>query len=207
MTDPKNCGECEEACQSVGETCTAGHCVDTIETCATIHQVNPASDTGFYTLTDGTQIYCEMTHSELTYEQLGIGEFDHTFAGYSQISFTEFADPLMQATFIALFNHQGGAKAIEVFSVGNCCMKADNSANMLGFGAGATNIIFPATPPSTVVCGGYVVGTAYSVALQGSGMMIQSLPLPAAFFTTHPPQPVSNCGTAMNPSFFWKRHP
>lgn len=204
MSDGANCGSCGNACQAAGETCTAGHCVDAVADCATIHQLNSAAMTGFYTLHDATQIYCEMTHPNVTYQELGMGEFDLTYAGYDLISFSDLADAAMQQTFIALYNHQGGTRTIAGYtSSGNCCVKQDASANMLGLGG---MYITPATAPSTIVCDAYTPGTSYAMALSESSTMIQGAPLPTTFFTAHPAAAVAACSTATNPAFFWKRH-
>lgn len=184
----------------------AGHCVDGVTGCASLHLLNPTAASGFYTLLDNTQIYCDMNHPQLTYQELGLGEFDMTYAGYERITMTEFADPAMQQVFIALYNHQAGARTMAGFvTSGNCCIKQDDTpTKMLVFGVG--NYLTPATAPSTIVCSSYVVGTSYTVALMEDSTKIQAS-LPATFFTANPPALATFCSDATNPAFFWKRHP
>ncbi|MEO8549507.1 MAG: hypothetical protein ABI678_06025 [Kofleriaceae bacterium] len=206
--DPANCGFCGNQCSSGSEMCMAGHCVSGVDTCNEIKSINSMAPTGFYTLANGSQIYCEMTHADVTYEDIGMGQFDLTYPGFDRITLAEFTNPLMQTTFIALMNRYGGAQTMTDYVgdpvMGNCCFKVDDTANVLTFGAG--NYLTPATAPSTIVCGTYVPGTRYTVALMESSTMIQAIPLPATFFSAHPAATAAVCATSKNPAFFWKRH-
>jgi hypothetical protein len=202
MTDSMNCGVCGNACQATGETCISGHCVDPNISCASLNAAGKPS--GLYTLDDSSMVFCNM-NDHMTYQELDLGQFNMAYAGYDRITMAEFADPTLQQAFIALYNLQAGAKTMAGFTTsGNCCIKADDTVNMLVFGTG--NYMTPATAPSTIVCSTYVPGTAYTVALMESSAMIQAT-LATTFFTTNPPSTAAFCSTSTNPAFFWKRHP
>src|SRR5450432_4727382 len=53
MATNDHCGSCENACQTVGSMCMAGHCVDNIRSCAQIHMLSPSATSGFYNFLDG----------------------------------------------------------------------------------------------------------------------------------------------------------
>jgi hypothetical protein len=202
MTDSMNCGLCGNACQATNEMCSAGHCVDPNISCATLMSAGKPS--GLYTLNDLSMVYCNM-NDQMTYQELGLGQFNLTYAGYTRITMAEFADPNEQQAFIALYNLQVGAKTIAGFTMsGNCCIKGDDTANMLVFGTG--NYMTLGTPPATPICNTYVPGTAYAISLMQDPAKIQAT-LDPAFFTNNPPSTAALCSTATNPAFFWKRHP
>jgi hypothetical protein len=60
-SDVKNCGGCGIECQSGGESCQAGACVDTLATCANVATANPNASDGVYTFVDGTTLNCDIS--------------------------------------------------------------------------------------------------------------------------------------------------
>jgi hypothetical protein len=61
MTDKNNCGGCGVACESSGETCQAGTCVDMFASCADIVAANPQAADGTYTFVNGTKANCDFS--------------------------------------------------------------------------------------------------------------------------------------------------
>lgn len=61
MSDPMNCGGCGVACQSVGESCQAGTCMDTLMSCADVIASNPNALDGTYTFVNNTKANCDFS--------------------------------------------------------------------------------------------------------------------------------------------------
>ena len=127
MTTAAHCGSCDNACQTAGSVCMAGHCVDNITSCTQIHMVNPAATTGFYNLLDGTQIFCDMVGLKGYAGPLLMAQFDSNPTGYTIISGTDLASSAGSA-FVALYNQHGGLKVAVPWTSTNCCFKSDSTA-------------------------------------------------------------------------------
>jgi Stigma-specific protein, Stig1 len=205
MTDSKNCGACSNTCNS-GETCAAGHCSDMVTTCAQIHSINGAAASGFYTLLDGTQLYCDMTAVK-GYTSLIMAQFDSNPTGYTIVSASDLEDAGEGAAFIALYNQQGGLRLPTAFGVvnDNCCFKNDTTTtNMLFLQA---TYAYPAVAgvKTCTPVGGYVTTNLYQLNLLPDTMpAFATPPLPANFFTLHPATSGAGCSVANNPAIFWK---
>lgn len=211
MTDKDNCGDCGSACHVAGETCQAGRCVDS---CKAILAAAGSSGDGVYTLTDGSEIYCDMTAGGVTYRAVDYGNFygsdgSGNYTGsdgsndYRVITVADLDEPKLQTAFVALFDYQGGAKLLAEWTPGNCCFKYDATDNMLGFGS---NYLMPmgldgsANSRSTL--------PAFESFMMfdnfGSDTTAVTPPLGSDFFTMYPPTGYDTCGIAQNPAFFWK---
>jgi hypothetical protein len=211
MTTQAHCGNCGTACSTDRELCQAGHCVDYMTSCASIHQNNAAATNGLYTLIDGTQVYCDMARSDLMWVGVAMGQFNTTPVGFDFIRGAELMDAGAQAAFLFFYNRQNGLPVIATFSSSNCCFKSDpDPANLNMYVFGANNYLAPLTPPATGVCnpaGGYLLNTTFSLSLAQSTTNVMLAPVAADFFTTHAPGAMTLCSVGNNPGMFWKRKP
>ncbi len=171
-------------------------------TCAQMHTAGLSAD-GPYTKLDGSTIYCDMEDGGTQIYGVSFGNYATAYAGYVMISLNNYVSPGLQRTFIDLFNQQSGAPLIATWSIGNCCVKYDASANMLFLGSGDNNQAYveagfcSATPPATA---GLTVWV-------GTTDTAQTLPLPTNFFQMFTPSEGTECGASTNPAFFWKETP
>jgi hypothetical protein len=207
MTDSMHCGDCDVKCQTVGESCVAGHCTDMITSCSQLHMLTPSAADGFYTLIDSSRVYCDMTDGAVTYEALSFGQFNIVTAGYDLVTPTDLGHASIQAAFVALYNAQGGATTIAPVTIGNCCFKFDAGANELFFGG---NFLTPITTAGVAACAGLHSDPAYrfdTVVPTTQVHTPQNPPLAANFFTANPATgAVDQCSDNNNPAFFFKRH-
>ncbi len=202
MTDHDHCGACDGACTDA-EDCLAGHCTDDTASCAAIKQANPAAMDGPYThKLDGTQFYCDMTHS-MQYDELGIGAFNVAHTGFTQIGGADLAAPGAQHAFIWLYNYQGGATNLVLnwSGAGCCAMRGTSAANEdLGFNG---TFVGPAdSTTNTFSCLAAYPAATYRLS-QGSAPLPD--PLPDDFFSTTTVTEINVCADAGNPALFWKR--
>jgi hypothetical protein len=206
MTDNAHCGTCDNACQAIGSTCMAGHCVDTITSCAEIHMLAPSATSGFYTLHDGSQVYCDMINVQ-TFEAVGFGQYDVAHTGWTMVSLADLQNATMQSVFITLYNQQGGLKLVEPWKDNNCCFMFDNSTNNLMLQA---KLIYPLVIGTTAnECNVMHTAPLYTWQVQTSPAVTNTAAsLPGNYFTTFPPTGVAQCSVMQaNPAFFWRKHP
>ncbi len=181
---------------------------DQLASCAAILAANPMAPDGVYTINpDGSpiQVFCDMTHGGVTYEQLAFGNSFSSYEGYSLISTSELNDPVIQQAFTALFNQQGSAmiNIDNTFNSANCCIKAADSGpnSFLHLG---DHIVFPATVDNIVQCQAQYPDPSYRFAF-GDTLEVSPTPLPADFLSTHPATTAPICGDDNNPGWFFKR--
>jgi hypothetical protein len=207
--DPNFCGDCETACAS-GIACIEGDCAPVPASCAAIHAANPGFPSGPYTINPGTgavEVYCDMVHGPVTYDQLGFGLHGSPPGGYTEVSVADLSDPVIQQAFIYLFNRQGGA-AVNLsvgFTTSNCCfMAADSSATVLHFGG---KYLYPATVGVDATqcspAGGYV-DASYRFFFAERGPYSPN-PMPTDFFAANPATNVFACDQTGNPALFFHR--
>jgi hypothetical protein len=201
-----HCGDCESKC-AVGSTCTTGHCVDNVTTCAQILMVNDQQPSGFYTLIDGSLIYCDMT-TMVGYSSLVMAQWDAGPTGYAIVSAADLQNASEQTAFIQLYNKQGGLTVPTTFVSGNCCFKNDaTTTSMLDI---QSDHVFPSAAGATQCNpqGGYVVGTTYQFEIQLSATPSFVTNMPPNFFATNPATAssttIQQCAVANNPAVFWK---
>jgi hypothetical protein len=200
MTDTMNCGACGTACQAAGELCSAGNCVDFLSSCATLKQAQMPS--ALYTLVDTSTVFCNM-EDNMTYEAIMFGQYNVAVPGYDLISDTDLQNVTLQNAFVAIYNHQGGAKLLAPWTSTNCCFKFDASLNEIEFG---TNYLSPFTTAGVAACS---PSPTYADPVYRFGIgqsVVTPVPLAADFFTTNPVTVHDACGEGSNPAFFWKRH-
>ena len=211
MTDDMHCGTCTTACTSVGNGCVAGSCVDLTASCAVIHARSPAAPSGPYThAADNTQFFCDMSKGinagppPIQYDELAVGQYNLTYAGYTMIDGMMLADAITQQAFIFLFDHQnGGSRALTTWSPGNVCYTV-RAAGGLRLSLN-NSIIFPAQ--AGVQTSSFVINQIYSFDLVNlQPAVIPAKPIGATFFQTNPPGEVVNCGDSNNPALYFKRH-
>jgi hypothetical protein len=185
--------------------------VDDSTSCAALHQANPAAPDGVYTFNRPpglVQVFCDMTHGGVSYEQVAFGNSQASYAGYNLVASTELRDPTIQQAFIALYNLQGaGAINIDVgFNSDNCCFKTSDSdsSNYLQLG---NLYVFPANSDGSTNCNFGYTAPAYQFSLASSGNVGDAVlgPLPTDFFTTHVASLQPGCTTSNNPGWFFKR--
>lgn len=197
-----HCGDCESKC-AVGSICTTGHCVDNVTTCAQIHMVNDQQPSGFYTLIDGSQIYCDMT-TMVGYSSLVMAQWDAGPTGYKIVSAVDLQNVSEQNAFIQLYNHQGGFKVLTGFSSGNCCFKNDTTTDMMLFLQNAD--VYPGTGGASACNAAYAVTTTYQFEVLPDSPMPTPIPsMASSFFATYPATAIiMGCAIDKNPAVFWK---
>src|SRR5512143_1790942 len=87
MTSDQHCGSCDTQC-APNQARSSGMCVAVGIDCARIKLLNPAAAEGVYTNpNNGVQFYCNMTTTPpTTYYELGFGQFNTTYAGFTTIT-------------------------------------------------------------------------------------------------------------------------
>jgi stigma-specific protein Stig1 len=198
--DPMHCGSCTQVCMAT-EACLASACVDKMASCAVIHQLDATKPTGVYMDANGTTFFCDMQHGlnggqpPTQYDELGLGRYNATYAGFELVTGAMLTDPAVQAAFIAVYNFQLGALGLETFTSGNVCVTTSVAGGLrmqwggsLLFAQNPTTLGMPATP------------------VESPPTNPTAPPLAANFFATNPPADVTNCGDNNNPAFFFKRH-
>jgi hypothetical protein len=206
QTDAAHCGACDIECQPLGESCIAGHCTDTIASCAQLRAITPTAPDGLYTLIDGSRVYCDMTDGGVTYEALAVGRFDVATTGYDLVTPAELAHAGIQSAFIRLYDVQGGALMLAPFTPGSCCFKFDAGANELAFGGNYLTLV---ATSGAAACTGLQSDPAYDfdTVAPGNVHTVQAPPLAASFFTSAPATGATDqCPDDSNPAFFFKRH-
>jgi hypothetical protein len=207
MTTAEHCGTCENACQTTGSMCMAGHCVDNITSCAQIHMLNSAAASGFYTFIDGTQIFCDMVAVKGYEGPVIMALFNAPPTDYSIITAPDLQNAGTVAAFIALYNNGGGMKVLANFNSGNCCFINDAATNTMLFLQGAD--VYPAAASAKQCSTGYVTTTTYQFAMlpDTATPVYANVPLAATFFTTNAPTATVGCGVNNNPAVMWKVKP
>ncbi len=181
----------------------------TATSCLTIKTADPISPDGPYTINPGTgpiQVYCDMTHGGITYEQLAQGNHLSTYAGYTQVSIADLQDAVIQQAYIWLYNNQNSSiiNIDMTFTTGNCCiMAADSGTSMLALGL--ANYVYPATTANISACNSQYLDAAYRFLIVTPNVYSPA-PMPTDFFTTYPAQPVANCSVDNNPAWFFKKY-
>lgn len=181
---------------------------DQLGSCAAILAANPTAVDGVYTINPSTgpiQVFCDMSHGGITYEQLAFGNSFSSYPGYSPIATSELNDAVIQQAFTTLFNQQG-ASMINIdtaFISANCCIKAADSGpgNYLLLGG---HIVYPAGIDDSVQCLSNYPDPSYRFAF-GDTFELSPAPLPADFLATHPATTGPICADGNNPGWFFKR--
>lgn len=206
LTDDDYCGNCATNCTTQSLGCLSGTCVDVTASCAIILQHDPTAPSGPYTHTaDGKQFFCDMTGATPTqYDELGMGQYDIAYSGFTLIDGAMLQDPVVQQAFIWLYNHQsGGALALATWTSGNVCItSAAIGGNRLTFGG---SLLWPAPTAGGGTTFDYTIGVLYSPGLEADGIY-PPVPVPTDFFTTYPPADAANCSDNLNPALFFERH-
>jgi hypothetical protein len=203
MSDNMHCGDCETQCQSIGEMCQMGHCVETLKSCDELKMLTPTATSGFYALHDSTQIYCDMTTTPATtYAGVGIGQVDAAHTGWTLIKLTDLQNATMQNVFITLFNQKGGLELIEAWTDANCCFASEAVGTTLLMG-GHINYPIP-VGGANFECNVNHAAPLYTMQIQASPAVNATPPLAGNFFTTYPPTTNAQCSGAAKPSMFWK---
>lgn len=207
MTDNMHCGNCMTTCSTPTQSCFVGHCGYATSSCAVIHAFDPSAPDGPYTnMATNTQFFCDMTHGGVTYEELGFGEYDVAYPGFSEVATTDLRDPTIQQAFIWLYNHQsGGATTLSIGWVSNnCCFRgADTGAQELLINGGN---VYPArVAAATFQCNGAYTDASYRFFIE-MGAQYSPIPMPTTFFQTNTVTIGGTCVTGQNPAFFFKKH-
>jgi len=181
---------------------------DLLASCAALHAASPAAGDGVYTINPGggaIQVFCDMTHGGITYEQLAFGGSFNTYPDYSLISTSDLNDPVIRQAFTALFNLQDSAMVnIDTTLVSNnCCIKAADSGpgNYLLLGG---RFIYPARVDGTIQCNPTYPDPKYRFAF-GDTLELSPAPLPDNFLATRPATTGPACSDGNNPGWFFKR--
>jgi len=201
-SDPKNCGGCGITCESAGESCQAGVCMDTVATCQDLWAQNPTAGSGVYTFASGEMLYCDAAN-QISYSGVYYGQYNAPATGFKQISLTDLKSPPLQQAFVAFFNAQGGAKLISSWMSGDCCVKFDQTNQDLLLGTGNSGQAYvepgacnPATPAAVAPITVWV----------GTALTVENAPLASNFFSSFVPSgsAAPACEDSNNPSYFWK---
>jgi hypothetical protein len=179
-----------------------------VHSCADLHVSNPAAGDGVYTIDLGAgpiQVFCDMTHGGITYEQLAFGNSLASYPGYTPISTADLNDPVGGQAFAALFNLQGfGLINIDtVFTTGNCCIKAADSGAGTYLALGG-HVVFPAGLDGSGQCLPNYPAAKFSFQFIDNAQNAPN-PMPADFFVTNPASNKVQCGDSNNPGWFFKR--
>lgn len=205
LSDEQHCGDCTTSCGPT-QGCLTGLCVDATASCAIIRALDPTAGNGVYTHeADGAQFFCDMTHGAITYEELAFAQHDAPHPGYQMAGVSDLNDPVIQAAFVWLYNHGGGATNLTPGWVStNCCFKgADTGLNVLALG---DSIVFPAQLGADVInCNGPYNDLKYRFWI-ATPNLYAPVPLPDNFFQTYPASSQANCSNEQNPAFFFRRH-
>jgi hypothetical protein len=181
---------------------------DTLASCAELHAASPAAGDGVYTITRGTgsiQVFCDMTHGGITYEQLAFGNSFTSYAGYAPISTADLNDSTGGRAFAALFNLQGfGLVNLDTsFNSSNCCIKLADSGPGVFLTLGG-HFVYPAGLDGTEQCNTGYTAPKFSFRFGDTGQNAPA-PLPSDFFVANPAGATTVCGDANNPGWFFKR--
>lgn len=176
--------------------------------CAEILAADPSARDGIYSIhrtTGSIQVFCDMTHGGVTYEQAAFGSSFSSYPGYSLITTSELNDPVIQRAFTLLFNLQGSAliNIDSTFTSNNCCIKAADSGpgSYLKLGG---HYIYPENTDGSIQCNPNYPAPSYRFVF-GDNFEVPPSPLPDDFFATHPATTGPACSDGNNPGWFFKR--
>ena len=198
LTSEDYCGNCATRCNTL-QACESGACVPA-DSCTRVREANPNAGDGLYSGPNSVTFYCDFTDSA-EYDQLAMGLYTSTFAGYTLVEIADLQNVAFQKAFIALYNLQGSMPTLATWTSTNCCFTTTGSNDVL-FGA---SILYPAVG-STSQCnqaGGYTSG-AYTL-YKGTPNTALPPPLASDFFTTNPVTTSTQCSDGNGPGFFVKK--
>jgi hypothetical protein len=176
--------------------------------CAVIHSATPSAADGIYTIDPGTgpiQVFCDMTHGGVTYEQVAFGDSFHAYPGYTELSSADLDDPVISQAFIALYNQQGSSlvNIDTTFLSGNCCIKtSDSGPNQYLFLGG--HYVYPEGTDGSLQCANSYPSASYRFVF-GDTFEASPVPLPTDYFASHAATVASICSDSDNPGWFFKR--
>ena len=208
----KSCGDdgCGGVCGSCGPagSCQVDQTCDYDLSCEDILSKDPTAPTGPYTVdpdgagsAEAKGVYCDMSGPVVTYEDVAVGQYNASYAGYELLSLADLQDSFIQEVFTWAYNAQGGLTNLMVgIKPGNCCFKEGTPGKYIAFGAGGR--LFPCegeTPLCNDPLNDAVVGfrAGFSSACETE--------LSADYFATKAPLIESGCDDANNPGFFLKK--
>ncbi len=165
-SNPSYCGSCSGACGPF-EACFAGSCRTVIYGTGTAAdpyrtRIAPgncgayfplAIEDGVYTVT-GTagefDVYCDMTHGGVTYEDFGFGQHNVAYTGWTLVGGADFAGSTQfDEAFSYLYNRNLGLTNLQVgFTSNNCCIMNSTLTNR--YGLAGSQYMYPAVSGSTV---------------------------------------------------------
>jgi hypothetical protein len=203
-TDEMHCGDCTTAC-TTSQVCLDSRCAAPAS-CTELAQ-NPSATSGAYTrASDGHLFFCDLRGPVVQYDELATAPYNSSRAGYTVITGTSLQDPVVQAAFRALFNHQLGIVALETWTIGNICLTTSSAGGVrmeLQTPDGPYLVLlaafdgFGATPEQ---------GMKYTIKAGVEVTDIAPLPLPADYFTANAPSDVTGvCGNNNNAALFFRR--
>ena len=110
---------------------------------------DPTAPTGPYTVdpdgagsAEAKGVYCDMSGPVVTYEDVAVGQYNASYAGYELLSLADLQDSFIQEVFTWAYNAQGGLTNLMVgIKPGNCCFKEGTPGKYIAFGAGGR--LFP----------------------------------------------------------------
>jgi hypothetical protein len=196
---------CISTLLGLGTAASPWHTTTALANCAAYLSMFPSATDGVYTTHPSTTdigVYCDMTHSGITYENFGFGQYSGTYTGYALCAATDFTGTTeFAAAFAYLYTRNPGLVNIDPsgWTDANCCI--ENSGGASDLGLDGSSYMYPAVS-GTADCNTTYSASYIELTLEPSGTVLTSITQSQAASATSS----TTCGTSGNPGIFVKKY-